>query len=483
MKSKATHTSIWLYVLSALFVLVNAYFIYKNNYYFSLLPAFIAIVYMSFYNLKQLLFFVIFCTPFSLNLESMDIGSSIGFYLPTEPILFGLTIILVLRLLHRRTYDKAILNHPITYAALFYLAWLGITSITSAYPMVSFKFLISKLWFIIPILLFGTILFKEKKNIFLVQWLYIIPLTIVVIITLIRHYGYGFDQEIAHWIMSPFFKDHTSYGAIVAFYIPITIALLFRKENTPIIQFTLLFILTVLTIGLIYSFTRAAWLSLIASLGVYFLFKFKIKFKYVAGVGILALIVGLSFYNEISYALSKNKTDSTKNLGNHIESMSNISTDASNLERINRWDCAVKMFQERPVFGFGGGTYAFEYARFQHSDNLTVISTNFGNKGNAHSEYLGAFAETGLVGGLSFIILLFFVFYRASILYIKLINENLKLILMGIILALTSYFVHGLLNNYLDTDKASIPVWSSIAIIVALDIYHYKPNKKFNEEN
>jgi hypothetical protein len=37
--------------------------------------------------------------------------------------------------------------------------------------------------------------------------------------------------------------------------------------------------------------------------------------------------------------------------------------------------------------------------------------------------------------------------------------------------------VHGLLNNFLDTDKASVPVWGFMAIIVALDIYHTREAK------
>ena len=43
-----------------------------------------------------------------------------------------------------------------------------------------------------------------------------------------------------------------------------------------------------------------------------------------------------------------------------------------------------------------------------------------------------------------------------------------------IILALTTYFTHGILNNYLDTDKASVPFWGFIAILVAIDVYHSK---------
>jgi O-antigen ligase len=478
MLKQLKYSNVLLYLFSGIFILLNGYFLFKGVYYFSVLPIFLAIALFSFYNINQLLYFVILCTPLSLNLESLDLGIGLGFYLPTEPILFGLSIILIMRFIKRGTYDKKTLNHSITLAVLFYIAWLFITTITSSNILVSFKFLVSKIWFIIPLFLYGTSLFKDIKNIYRVQWLYLASLTLVVAITLIRHYQWGFDQESAHWIMSPFFKDHTSYGAIVAFYIPITIGLLLKKNNTPIIQFTLVLILTVLTVGLIYSFTRAAWLSLLGALGVYLLFRFKIKFKYVAIIGFIIGGFGIKYYNDISIALGKNKTDSTKNISNHIESMSNVSTDASNLERINRWNCAIRMFQEKPIFGWGGGTYAFEYAPFQHSNELTVISTNFGNKGNAHSEYLGALAETGIVGAISFLLIVFLLIYKASMLYLQLDDPDLKILIMSILLALISYFIHGLLNNYLDTDKAAIPIWTSAAIIVALDIYHLKTTEK-----
>jgi len=481
MLKQLKYSSILLYLLSGIFILLNGYFLFKGNYYFSALPVFLIVTYLSLYNLNQLLYFVILCTPLSLNLESMDLGIDIGFYLPTEPILFGLSIILILRFLKFNSYDKKILNHSITLAILFYLCWLFITSITSSHMLVSFKFLISKLWFIIPLFLYATSLFKDLKNIYRVIWLYLASLTLVVAITIIRHYQWGFDQEAAHWIMSPFFKDHTSYGAIVAFYIPLTVGLLLKKNNSPIIQFTLFFILTVLTVGLIYSYTRAAWLSLVGAMGVYILFRFKIKFKYVVLLGLVAGGIGFKYYTDITIALNKNKTDSSENISKHIESISNVSTDASNLERINRWNCAIKMFNERPIFGWGGGTYAFEYAPFQHSDDLTIISTNFGNKGNAHSEYLGALAETGIVGAISFLLIVVLLFYKASMLYINLDNPDLKILIMSILLALVSYFIHGVLNNYLDTDKASVPIWTCAAMIVAIDIYHSK-NKKVTDK-
>ena len=129
------------------------------------------------------------------------------------------------------------------------------------------------------------------------------------------------------------------------------------------------------------------------------------------------------------------------------------------------------MFEERPLTGFGPGTYAFEYARFQEPENLTIISTNFGTGGNAHSEYLGPLAETGLPGMLIIFVLVFVIFYKGIRLYhsLPVQERELRVLILGMILASSTYFIHGLLNNYLDTDKAAIPIWAMCAIFIAMD--------------
>jgi hypothetical protein len=41
---------------------------------------------------------------------------------------------------------------------------------------------------------------------------------------------------------------------------------------------------------------------------------------------------------------------------------------------------------------------------------------------------------------------------------------------MGALLGLMTYYIHGIMNNFLDTDKLSVPFWGFSAIIVAIDI-------------
>ena len=152
--------------------------------------------------------------------------------------------------------------------------------------------------------------------------------------------------------------------------------------------------------------------------------------------------------------------------------MTNIASDASNLERINRWESALRMFEKKPVFGFGPGTYMFQYAPYQMSYEKTIISTNAGDGGNAHSEYIGALAEQGVMGTLSYMLIVIITLYTALTLLNKLKSKELKRLVLALTLGLITYYIHGFLNNFLDTDKISALFWGYMAAIVAIEIYH-----------
>ena len=175
------------------------------------------------------------------------------------------------------------------------------------------------------------------------------------------------------------------------------------------------------------------------------------------------------FQNNLITTLSTNDQDSSDNLVEHFSSLSNITTDASNMERINRWKCALKMFKEKPILGWGPSTYQFNYAPYQISSDKTIISTNYGDGGNAHSEYLGILSESGIIGLLTLFLLLLCVFFKIIKLYYNCLDNDIKRLLLALFISLLSYFIHSLFNNFLDMDKASIAVWASLAIIVSIE--------------
>ena len=218
--------------------------------------------------------------------------------------------------------------------------------------------------------------------------------------------------------------------------------------------------------------------------GVWVVMKLKIKFKTIAITFVSLLLIVFAFQDQILQRLERNSQDSSANLTEHLTSMTNISTDASNLERLNRWHCAIKMFNEKPFFGWGPGTYAMNYAPFQKASMRTIISTNSGDGGNAHSEYLGSMAESGFIGTLSFIAIIIVVLATGINAYSKTSDKRLKMLLISSILSLITYYTHGILNNFLDMDKVSIPFWGFTAIIVAIDLQiKRQKNTRLEEQN
>lgn len=434
-----------------------------------LLLGFLMLFVLSF---DKVLFLVAFLTPLSINLEDLGIDIGLSLSIPAEPLLFGVLFFFIAKLLHERKFDYKIATHPISLVFYLMFIWILITTITSELPLISIKYLLSRIWFVIPAYFVCAKLFKDPDNINKFIWCYIAGLIIVVVYTTINHAIHGFSGKSAHWVMTPFYNDHTAYGAVLAIYIILCAAFLFIPKIKPLKRIIVVISFIILCVAMYLSACRAAWLSIVAVIGVLICVWLKIKFKYILTLITVVVVLFFSFKHQIIDVMERNEQDSSGNLIEHIQSITNISTDASNLERINRWSSALRLFEERPFFGWGPGTYQFVYAPYQLSMNKTVITTNFGDGGNAHSEYIGALAEMGIFGSLIVILLISVSVYKGLMTYKKAKNKESKILVLCATLAVISYFTHGVLNNFLDTDKLSIPVWSCLAIITVMDIYH-----------
>lgn len=460
------------YLISASFISLNVFFLAtKNSMIINILPLVFFIVLLAIYAFDALLYLTVFLTPISLPLSEIMPGLAFNMSLPTEPLLFGILLIFILKCFAIGKFDREILNHPVSWIIYFILFWLSVTSFTSSMPLVSFKFLLSRIWFIVAFYLLTLKLFKTGKNIEKYIWLYTLPLLIVIFYTINRHLEYGlWDKQAANFVPNPFYNDHTAYGAAIAMYLPFLFGFSFTKMYSSAVKPFVRIVLGILLMGLILSYARAAWISMAVALAVWIFMRLKLKFRplFIAFCFTLSLV--LVFQTEILMYLERNNTESSANLGEHISSITNISSDASNLERLNRWSCAIRMFKDRPVFGWGPGTYMFNYAGYQLTAERTIISTNSADGGNAHSEYLGPMAESGVLGLISFLVLVSVVFYTAVHTYSRTRDKRLKTIVMSALLGLITYVVHGTLNNFLDTDKLSVPFWGFIAIIVTIDI-------------
>jgi len=434
------------------------------------LPFVLLLLILYIFSLDKVILMTTFLTPLAINLKDSEFG--IGISLPSEPLMFGLLLLFFLKLLHERFYDRKILQHPVTIAIIINLIWIFITCFTSEIPVVSVKFMIARLWFVVPFYFAGILLFADLKNAKRFQWLYVIPLLIVILYTLYNHSTFGFDKPHSNMVMKPFYNDHTAYGAVIALFLPVFTGFVLTRIYDRTLRITAFVFLSLLITGIIFSYSRAAWISVAGALGVFLLIKFRVRFYWL----MLALIIGIGFFYMFRYQfidkLEKNKQDSSTDFVEHVQSISNISSDASNLERINRWASALRLFKERPIFGWGPGTYQFVYAPYQRAKEKTIISTNYGDMGNAHSEYIGPLSESGILGMVTFIGIVITTIITGIRVYRRAADKEVRWLSLILTLGLISYYIHGVMNNFLDTDKASVPFWGFTAILVAMDLYH-----------
>ena len=443
--------------------------------------------------------------PISIKLAFPSISAVIIY--PAE-LIIGATVILFFLdfIFHKGRLapeDRPFYKHPLSLLVLLYLGATLFSAFKSTMPIVSLKAVIVQLSYVIVFYFVVGVLVKRSSVSYLKMFgVYAISLSMVIGYTLFNHSQQGLQSYASGYMSSPFYNDHTIYGAAIAFLLPSFLAMTLKPRLFKInIGFLMPVIgmLIVLIAGLYFSFSRAAWVSVLSGLS-FFLFL-KIGFRFYAFAFIIVLGIALGLFNKDSLVNSfqKNRISSdTDSAGvyDQFASLTNITNDVSNAERLNRWSCAARMSFDRPWFGYGPGTYQFQYLSYQRPEEMTSISVRIpvqqgstiyswlpikgysapsgeailqGDRGTAHSEYFLALSETGYVTTLLFLSVLVFSFYRGIKFYSSSIDSKRKTIVVIAMLGLVTYFTHGLFNNFLDDCKMAFLFWSSLSCIAAID--------------
>ncbi len=458
--------------LTLLFAAASLWVIYhKGSFLMTLVPLGLLVVWLFVQRLETGLLCMALLTPFAIN---MALFPGMELSMPVEPMMILFTFIFFFRVLVAKNYDLRLLRHPVSILLLASLAWMLITSCTSRLPWVSFKYLIARIWFVVPFFFAAAQIFRNRQRITQFFWAYAIGLGTVILIATSKTLGNFSDLQTLHHVMSPFYNDHTAYGCAIALMLPAAFHMVFAHERKGWQRVLSLLLLALMCVGLFFSYCRAAWISVVAAIGVYVLIRLGMKVKWM--VVLFGIGVGAFFFyqSDVLYKLGKNHQDSSYDLAGQIKSISNISTDASNIERLNRWASAMRLFKESPVVGIGPGTYQFIYGSYQKSYQLSTISTNAGDLGNAHSEYIGPMTEQGLPGVLLVAALFLTTFATGVRVYRTARDPGIGRMALAFTLSLLTYYVHGVFNNFLDTDKLSVPFWAFTAAVVALDLYSEK---------
>ena len=443
-----------LYTGAAVALLVWQYAAYRLNY--RLFPALgggaLALA-LLLTDAKRLWLLAVFFTPLSLNLE--DYIEGVAVVLPTD--FLALTICGFALLKH--DFRSHTWKSPVGFVVFAYMGWLFFCVFFSSRPGVSLKFCLSYSWHFVAFLFASVYFFKDKRNIERALALLTAAACIAAVYTLVRHGRTGFAFGKSYGVMQPFYKEHTAYAASLAAIWGYAVVFAFNRSKPNYCFAALIF-----KAAVVFSYTRGAWLGMAGWLGLWAgIWMWRKRRRALLG---MAAVFAMGVFAVGRLESDKtDKGDERKSLGDRVISTFNTGTDVSNRERFNRWVAAINMAHERPWFGFGPGTYAMEYAPYQESRFRTRISTNQGDVGSAHNEWLLALSESGVVG----MCLLTLMFATPFVMAMRAVFADRERVAhLAALAAMTTFYVHAGVNNFLDQDKVSVPIFLSWAIVVAM---------------
>lgn len=356
-----------------------------------------------------------------------------------------------------------------------YLLWMWIGVFFSPCPIVAFKASFAYTACVLPAFYATYKMERESPDGGFgrrVAWAALLGLGLFSLVALGRyHFGAPVPYDKIFRVTQPFLSDHTHWGAMVTLWLfP---ALYFvRHAARPWQRAGAGVLVAVLLWGLWVSHARAATATLLVPLGIVALLyamRWPRRWRIVAlAAALVAVTAGGVWAVRQGQAREARKSEVW---GEHMLSLVRYRQDASSMERVNRWKCAARLTADYPWFGCGKDVYPFVYGPYQREADLTELSTFAGDNGNAHSEYVSAFCETGIPGGLLFLCIVVFGF-TAGVKAYRMASRcgedaRQRAWILSLLLGLTAYFTQGLFNNFLYLDSGRFSVFLMLALLQA----------------
>lgn len=410
-----------------------------------------------------LLFFLL---PFSIPVA---VGSA-EVEVPSEPLIVGVSLLLAVWFWKNGGLPRSFYLSPVSLAAFAFLGWMALMVPFSSSPLTSAKYVVvacAHAW----VFYHGTaLLLQAIPKAFDRLWhAYTLSFSAIILYAWTVHAGYQFRTDASVLTARPFYFDHNLYSCAMLLLAGVYLLRYFSRfgQQNDGRRWLNLGVGVFLLAGVFLGFSRGAWLSFVGAavtVGMVAVFRLRFRVLVVAGVGISLLAGALFFQKVIPPAKPGQDASLAVRLGYVIR-------DVSSLERINRYSCAVRMFLDRPWTGFGPGTYQVAYLPYQLAPEMTRISVTHagphppGRGGGAHSEYLQALSETGAPGALAFLALVGAAVWTGITSYRLQRDADKRLLVLGLMFGLLTFFLHGWLNNFLHSGKVAALFWAALAAL------------------
>ncbi len=398
-----------------------------------------------------------------------SVTDTLSLDIPDEPLMLLTTgITLALFAAKKITITSRFWKSKIVLLLILLLIWCFISAFFSTRPLLSFKYLIAKIWFLIPFVIVPQFLFSQPTILRKFGMLLIVSVAITVVYVIYQHSKFGFLFDNVNNAVVPFYRNHVNYSALVVSVMPLLyIAWKYtaiKKHKNIVIVTSALFFL-----GLALSYSRGAWLALAVGIVAYWLTKKGVlAYTFLISISLcFGLVFWLSNNNKyLHYHGSYRTVIYHENFKDHWRATF-TGNDMSNAERFNRWIAGAQMVSENKLTGFGPSTFYSNYKPYIITPFKTWVSDN-PEKSTVHNYFLLTLIEQGWVGFILLIALLYATLRAAETVFKKSsnpLNKDIALITAGI---LSIVLTLNMLSDLIETDKIGSMFYLCIGTIIWL---------------
>ena len=200
-------------LLAGIFIAVAGLAVFTEEYFLITIPFALLLFYAGWQNQNTVFLLLLFTLPVSFE---YNFSSGLGTDIPDELLMLFVSLLFFAYWLYSpKVISKSILQHPLMLLLLVILCWTFITVLFSTQQQISVKYLLAKSWYVGAFVIAPLIIFREKKKIAIAAITLVSSMLLITVIALVRHFNTGFSFATINDAVSPFFRNHVNYSAML----------------------------------------------------------------------------------------------------------------------------------------------------------------------------------------------------------------------------------------------------------------------------
>lgn len=415
-------------------------------------------------DLRLLFHILLFSIPFS---SEVDVTPSLGTDFPDEPLMWMLSGLLVIDVLRRPgslREGMARSGRLVAVLLLLHLAWIVVASVLSTHPLLSFKYLAAKGWYVVSLCFGAWHLLRSPADLRRAAAVLTASMSLATVLVLAKHAGLGMGFDTANRSVEPFFRNHVNYGALLACLAPVPVAAFLLYPRRRVLWGLCI---ALWTTALFFSYSRGAWLAVALAFITVTAMRRRVLWQ-LAAAGVVVVVAGLLYLGQgnryLDYSPEYEQTVYHPDFDAHLEATYRM-RDISTMERFHRWIAAFRMSEGHLLHGYGPNSFYHEYRSHTVSAFRTYVSDN-PEKSTVHNYLLLLLVEQGIPGMLLFAALVFAMLNAAVSWYRLASTREDRLAAASVVAVIASVVVLNMLSDLVESDKVGTLFFLCAGILI-----------------